>query len=393
MKIQNFVYENHLLFNLSPEHFQMINCINKGTNERLMKAAHKNDTSKYYAIKELAFKKTESDKILELQKEIKALEKIQNVQIKPDSLPTFYGYFQRTNEKTNEVEYSLVFDYYESSLKDLIEKKEVLSFEKIYHIYKSLINGFAFLQSHSIGHKCLKPENIMITANKIAIFGFGQVEDIEDYYQKQISNSLNEGIFYTAPEIVQALRKNKLEEKINFCKSAVYSFGLIMLELGTMKIIPKLDDENELKKVIEKSLIQFKNNYINKLIKNEDKTKFLNLLEKLDLSLSLNPIVRPDFLKIFSENLIEDPLDCRRVAIHTIIEDIPIDFLVEALGNLMKKEIIPDTDLNSKISKLEQENSMLKQKISLILEESKEMSTKNANLFNESQEKANKRYT
>lgn len=377
METRNFVYENHLLFELSPENFQIIDLIPKKTDGKLMKAIYNGDKTKYYAIKVLTFNTSETDKKLELQKEIKTLEKIQNIKIKPDSIAQFYGFFQKFNEKKNEIEYSLVFDYYEYSLKDLLEKKELLTFENIYNIYKSLINCFAFLQSHLISHKCLKPENIMINAaNKIKINGYGLVKDIEDYYQKQVANSFNEHEFYVAPEILKAFnKKNIFDEKINFFKNVVYSFGLIILEIGTMKIIQKNGDVDGLAKEIEKNFIQFKKNYINKLISNDDKTKFEKLLNKLNLSLSLNPDMRPDFLRIFSDSIIEDPLNYQKIAIHTIIDEFSLDSLVETLENSK----LQNPDLKSKINELELENSRLKQKVCLLLEENKEISLQKTN--------------
>ena len=77
--------------------------------------------------------------------------------------------------------------------------------------------------------------------------------------------------------------KNNIHIRDNFFKNVVYSFGLIILEIGTMKIIQKNGDVDGLAKEIEKNFIQFKKNYINKLISNDDKTKFEKLLNKLNL--------------------------------------------------------------------------------------------------------------
>ena len=82
----------------------------------------KNFEQKAFAIKIIAASKRNNISKEKIQQQIKILEKIHQISIKPTSLTGYHGHFQ-TGSFPNPPSYCLVFDRYHSSFKEIFEKK------------------------------------------------------------------------------------------------------------------------------------------------------------------------------------------------------------------------------------------------------------------------------
>jgi len=244
----------------------------EGTTFFIYKVENKEDPTHSFAIKSLNG--------LENNQEIIFFEKIANYDKKPQILPKYYGvcegkFLDKQNAK------HLIFDYYPNNLEDFIEnesnQEEILfSIAKIYEFYKCLIKGFAFLQSIGVSHGGIKPKRLLFDENyqNIYISGFNQSVFIDD---------------------------KKKEEII---KDDVFSFGLVLLGLGSLNFLE--EGSKKIGKKIEESIEKFKKRYELSLKNSALRRKFDFLLASLEQCLNMENKERPDFKTLFLNLLNED---------------------------------------------------------------------------------------
>ena len=91
--------------------------------------------------------------------------------------------------------------------------------------------------------------------------------------------------------------------EINPFKSDVFSFGLILLELGTLKSPKKGKDLNEWEKIIKKRIKLFKENYVAIIKEPQEKEELNNFIRMLRKCLRLDTNERPDFMRLFYRSL------------------------------------------------------------------------------------------
>ena len=158
------------------------------------------------------------------------------------------------------------------------------------------------MQTLQVCHRDLKPENLLVDkkCENIFVIDFSEAKQVLNY-NSTIMKTLAGTPYYLSPEHFRVYRKKKDSKlkKINFFKSDVFSFGLVLLELGCLEM-PERDDEAErYSKNIRKMIKQFGKIY-EKMAEEESLERELNdLLEILTICLEVDSAERPDFIKLY----------------------------------------------------------------------------------------------
>ena len=155
--------------------------------------------------------------------------KISKFSNKPVSIPNFYGCFKENSTFSNMENYKMhmVFDYIPKNLHTFIQEninRPPISFEKIKSFFKNIMNALVFLQRKNICHQGLMPENILLKEHSSRVF----IRDFVD--QENFENSMNQ-VFR------EKIFASVLDENFDPYKSNVFALGLIILELGTSKLL------------------------------------------------------------------------------------------------------------------------------------------------------------
>ena len=244
--------------------------ISSGSFGTVHSALNKATKDKVYAVKTMTFQSQKSQE--EIEREIHLWKTLQ-LQQKPKAIPNFYG-SHKENVGMGGVIYHMIFDYFPKSVKSLIEElksnksQEPLPLKQLISYSNNLINALAFMQSMKLCHRDLKPDNLLLDemSKQIYLINFSESKKIVEYSPGKTKNEITiaGSPKYFSPEMHQAFEnsdKNGIKVEINPFKSDVFSFGLILLELGTLKSPKKGKDLNEWEKIIKKRIKLFKENY------------------------------------------------------------------------------------------------------------------------------------
>jgi len=214
----------------------------------------------------------------DIKLEQKIWEKISKFSLKPSSIPNFYGSFKEDSffKKEKIFTVHMVYDPFSKSLKTLIEEniqKEPIPVENIQSYFKSIVNALAFLQSEKISHQGLLLENIYLNAhlNKVYLIDFVDEEKFENALNQAKKSKIFANLY---TDLLNCRQEDNFF--IDPYKSNVFALGLIILELGTSKLINfskiKSNSKKEFEKKIEKKIRQFEEIYLHNL-KNSMKSK------------------------------------------------------------------------------------------------------------------------
>lgn len=232
----------------------------------------------FYAMKTLFVKKTSDEE--EIEKEIEMLEKIKSIPNIPPILIKYYGYCKVLRNRR--LEYNLLMEYKENTLAQEIDNRRrqnrSFSIEETEYFAKNLIKGLAFLQENNIAHRDLKPGNIICDyvngKLEYRLIDFGASKfNLEQTSTQTIVGTYN----YMAPELRKAVMENEEEVVINYNKSDLYSFGLILLSMIILDFIPK----GKVVSVVKRHLNNFSEETLNSVILK--KSIYMSLEEKCDL--------------------------------------------------------------------------------------------------------------
>jgi len=136
-------------------------------------------------------------------------------------LSEIYGYCEL------ETTFYVVWESFNLNLKDLLHDK-TLDWVLKYSIAKDIAKGLSYLHKKKIIHGDLRSTTILITDEKKAKLSEYGIYDI--IYPK-FSGYGKEGSFrYMAPELIKSMDSERNEQ------TDIYSFGMVMWELGTHKI-------------------------------------------------------------------------------------------------------------------------------------------------------------
>ncbi|EGR32983.1 protein kinase domain protein [Ichthyophthirius multifiliis] len=210
------------------------------------------------------------------------------------------------------------------SLQELImnRKKLNLNFSQseASHIFKSIIEGLAYIHSQNIVHRDLKPENILIDnindfqTIKIADFGLSQAFS---FWSSSMLTKQCGTLLYMAPEFFTSYAYSK---QIDLWSCGIILYNL--LDSGNHPFYDSMKDSSESfkNKLIQKKQIKYPE-YLNKIS--------INLLEKL---LALNPSERYSAIQV-----LQHPFTTRRLN-----DEIPMTFnekiiRIQNMENLLDK--------------------------------------------------------
>ena len=259
--------ENHLFDDLLPEKFEWLELVGQGKFGKVYKCIYNGQKDKFFAIKRFVLTPNNShqnkNKINQINIEMNNLNKLRLYPLKPSSIPQYYGYYTEI-DKFSEANYCLVFEYLPKTLRSFIgdqaKSKEFLPFIKLNTFFQDLLHGLAYLQAIELSHRDLKPDNMAFDdAGHLKIIDFGIAKDVFELI-KQVNSTNIPTKFqmtiagteaYMAPEVLNAYILQK-SEPINVYKTDVFAFGLIVLEMGTLKKIVHNSAQNkDLKLLLE----------------------------------------------------------------------------------------------------------------------------------------------
>ena len=203
------------------EDYELINRLGGGSFADVYKAREKS-TGEIVAIKILKKKYKKWEECLELR-EVKSLQKLQD-----DSLSNQKGVDNIIKlkqiifiNKTGTL--NLVFEYMEKDLFALMKSREpkTLSEYEIKDLIYQTLLGLAHMHKYGFFHRDMKPENLLITNNKLKIADFGLAREIRSLppYTEYVSTR-----YYRAPECI--LKSTNYNSPID-----IWALGCIMAEM------------------------------------------------------------------------------------------------------------------------------------------------------------------
>ena len=203
--------------------YEMITRLGGGSFADVYKALEKS-TGELVAIKVLKRKYKKFDDCEELI-EVRSLQKLHN-----DS--TFNKPGEENIIKLKQVIFikktgtlNLIFEYMETDLLELMKSCEpkTLKEDQIRDIMHQTLLGLAFMHKYGFFHRDMKPENLLLTKNKLKIADFGLAREIRSVppYTEYVSTR-----YYRAPECI--LKSTNYNSPID-----IWGLGCIMAEMYT----------------------------------------------------------------------------------------------------------------------------------------------------------------
>ena len=162
--------------------------------------------------------------------------------------------------------------------------------EELINIFKQLINGLLFLKNKNIGHRDIKPQNILIFPKNIfKLADLGEAKNIRDL---ESLLTLKGCELYMSPSLYWGLFHGKKNLVHNIYKSDIFSLGYcflyaITLNINILEKIRRLNNNNDIRNII-----------FNSINKNIYSDNFLNIICKM---IDINEGQRYDFEEVFDE--------------------------------------------------------------------------------------------
>ena len=203
--------------------YEMITRLGGGSFADVYKALEKS-TGELVAIKVLKKKYKKWDDCNELM-ECRSLQKLHN-----DS--TFNKPGEENIIKLKQIIFikktgtlNLIFEYMETDLLELMKSCEpkILKEDQIRDIMHQTLLGLCFMHKYGFFHRDMKPENLLLTRNKLKIADFGLAREIRSVppYTEYVSTR-----YYRAPECI--LKSTNYNSPID-----IWALGCIMAEMYT----------------------------------------------------------------------------------------------------------------------------------------------------------------
>jgi serine/threonine-protein kinase len=127
-------------------------------------------------------------------------------------------------------------EYFPSvTLAQMLDRGEegfVASYDKLLGVFEQVLDGCAHLHRIGMSHGDIKPQNILISAERVKLTDFGSSVLPEDMYARTRENGGT--ILYSAPEIVGATLSTR-DSSARFL-SDIYSLGVLLYHLLTARL-------------------------------------------------------------------------------------------------------------------------------------------------------------
>jgi eukaryotic-like serine/threonine-protein kinase len=132
--------------------------------------------------------------------------------------------------------YVIEMEYFPSvTLAQLLDKGEqgfVASYDKLLGVFEQVLEGCAHLHRIGMSHGDIKPQNILVSAERVKLTDFGSSVLPEDMYARTRENGGT--ILYSAPEMVGTTLSPR--DKSSRLLSDIYSLGVLLYHLVTARL-------------------------------------------------------------------------------------------------------------------------------------------------------------
>jgi eukaryotic-like serine/threonine-protein kinase len=132
--------------------------------------------------------------------------------------------------------YAIEMEYFPSiTLAQVLDKGEegfVASYDRLLAVFQQVLEGCAHLHRIGMSHGDIKPQNILVSAERVKLMDFGSSVLPEDMYARTRENGGT--ILYSAPEIVGATLSTRDNSSRFMCD--VYSLGVLLYHLVTARL-------------------------------------------------------------------------------------------------------------------------------------------------------------
>lgn len=256
-------FENYLN-DFDIEEFELKNQIGQGSFGKVYLCEHINNKNKYAIKKIIAYSKNEVKKIMS------ETDLVRNISHK--NILKIYGMNVNHMLQDNQHTYviyilmELALSDWNKEIKERRLNKKLYSEEQLISILKQLVDCLVNLQSMSISHRDIKPQNVLLFENNLyKLADFGDARHIKDGMTKTLRGTE----LYMAPLLFNA-HKNKITTIVhNSYKSDVFSLGFCFLYASTLsyKSIYDLREKNDKDIINEITSNYLKNKYSDKFIK------------------------------------------------------------------------------------------------------------------------------
>ncbi|MBK6812940.1 MAG: protein kinase [Sandaracinaceae bacterium] len=132
--------------------------------------------------------------------------------------------------------YAIEMEYFPSvTLAQLLDKGDegfVASYDNLLGVFEQVLEGCAHLHRVGMSHGDIKPQNILVSADRVKLTDFGSSVLPEDMYARARENGGT--ILYSAPEVVGATLPTR-ETNARFLRG-IYSLGVLLYHLVTARL-------------------------------------------------------------------------------------------------------------------------------------------------------------
>ena len=286
---RNIVTNN---FNIND--YTIIKQIGEGTFGKIFEV--ENDNHDHFALKKLLANTVKEMEMLKSEYEL--LLGLEGLNI---NLIHIYGIESKKLDKTTFVVYvlmELAQRDWEKEIQNREKKNWYYSEEELIIILKNLVYTFAELQRHSISHRDIKPQNILLCEDNILkIADFGEAKEARNRNNVNTMRQTIRGTeLYMSPILFDSLKTKKRNSKYilhNSYKSDVFSLGFCMLLAATLKV----DSLYAVREVID--MISLRNE-VNKFLQKRYSEKLINTIVNM---LEIDEKNRVDFIEL--ENMVD----------------------------------------------------------------------------------------